>query len=264
MSPSACFDAHNHLQQFDDTREVIDAMRRADVTGCVVNGTCEDDWPRVAALARAHPDFVVPAFGLHPWFAHRRSPRWLDTLRSHLDEFPRASIGECGLDGWVGTPDLETQREVFLAQIVLARERRLPLTVHALKAWQALADALSEEPPPESGFLLHSFGGNPELAEQFAKLGARFSFSGYFLHPRKARVLDAYRRIPPDRLLLETDAPNMAPPDDHITHPRADGENHPANLPAIARALAARLDTPFDTLAVRCRENARAFFATPG
>ena len=253
-------DAHNHLQQFPDVSVVVDEMRRAGITRCVVNGTSEADWPQVAELARHDPDLVVPAFGLHPWFAHRRSDHWMQALVGYLDEFPQAAIGECGLDGWVNELDITTQRAVFLPQIALARQRGRPLTVHALKAWQALADAFRDEPPPQSGFLLHSFGGNREIARQFAKLGAHFSFSGYFLHARKSKVLDAYRNLPPDRLLLETDAPEMHPPDACITHPRHDGKNHPANLIVIAHALAVQLDESPASLMARCQRNARRFF----
>lgn len=254
-------DAHNHLHQLPDPGACIDAMKAAGLTGCVVNGTSEDDWPQVATLAERYPGFVRPAFGVHPWFAHRRSRRWLDTLQGFLDRFPQASVGECGLDRWVDEPDLDTQRAAFLPQLRLARERSLPVTIHALKAWGPLLEALDEEPP--GAFLLHSYNGSPELVAQLVPLGARFSFSGYFLQPRKAKVIDAYRAVPPGRLLLETDAPEMLPPADVVTHPLADGMNHPANLPAIARALAERLGRNPEELVGRCESNARDFFELP-
>ena len=120
---TAVCDAHNHLQdarlapQLD---RVIADLQAAGVTRCVVNGTCEADWPDVASLARRFPDLVHPSFGLHPWRARERSPDWLPGLRDYLDEFPRAGIGECGLDRWIENHDLDDQREVFLAQMALA------------------------------------------------------------------------------------------------------------------------------------------------
>ncbi len=256
-------DSHNHLQCFDDPAWIIAGMRAAGISGCVVNGTCEDDWPQVAALAEDFPDFVLPAFGLHPWKAHLRSPDWLEKLATLLDRFPRASIGECGLDGWVAEPPLALQREAFLPQLALARERKLPLTIHALKAWQPLFDAFAEEPPPARGFLLHSFGGSPELAERLAALGAYFSFSGHFLHPHKAKILETFRTIPRDRLLIETDAPDMLPPETHISHPLPENRNHPANLPRIAQGLASALDIPIETLAELTTRNHTQLFAPP-
>lgn len=251
-------DAHNHLHRLADPDGKIDAMKAAGLTGCVVNGTSESDWPEVAALAKRHPGFVVPAFGLHPWFAHRRSAGWLDELRAFLEGVPGASLGECGLDRWVDEPDLDTQRAAFLPQLRLARELKLPVTIHALKAWEPLFEAFDRE--PLGAFLLHSFNGSPELVERLVPLGARFSFSGHFLHPRKARVVEAFRAVPAERLLLETDAPEMRPPDECVSHPLPDGHNHPANLPAIARALAARLGRDPDELVASCERNARRFF----
>jgi TatD DNase family protein len=253
------FDSHNHLQRFADPARIIGEMRAAGVSGCVVNGTGEDDWDSVARLAEQFPDFVEPAFGLHPWQAHRRSDRWRAALEAQLDRFPRASLGECGLDGWVAEPPLELQREVFLPQLALARERRLPVTIHALRAWEPLFEAFRDEPPPEK-FLLHSFGGSAELVTRLADLGAWFSFSGHFLHPRKAKVLAAFKQVPLDRLLVETDAPDMLPPDEWITHPLPDGQNHPANLPRIAAALATALGIDPARLATLTAANHARFF----
>lgn len=256
-------DSHNHLQRFADPVRVIAEMQAVGITGCVVNGTGEDDWEDVAQLAGSFPDFVTPAFGLHPWKAHLRSASWLTTLEAYLDRFPTASIGECGLDGWVAAPSLDLQREAFLPQIAFARERRLPLTLHALKAWEPLFEAFATEPPPEK-FLLHSFGGSPELVKRLASTGAYFSFSGHFLHPRKAKVLAAFKTVPPDRLLLETDAPDMLPPDEFISHPLPDGQNHPANLPRITAALAAALGMDLEKLADITTANHARFFACSG
>ncbi|MBK1825823.1 TatD family hydrolase [Haloferula rosea] len=248
-------DAHNHLQKFPNPDRIITEMKAAGITGCIVNGTSESDWPEVAALADAHPGFVHPAFGLHPWFAHQRSSTWLDTLQALLDRYPHASIGECGLDRWIDHPTTTEQFDVFLPQVRLARERQLPLTIHALKAWGPLLEALQQEPPPKRGFLMHSFGGSRELIDRLLPLGARFSFSGYFLQPKKSKVLETFKHVPPDRLLLETDAPDMLPPEESITHPLSEARNHPANLPAIGQSLASHLKQDPEKLIHQCSEN---------
>lgn len=252
-------DSHNHLQRFPDPARIIREMQAAGIAGCVVNGTGEDDWEAVATLAESFPDFVTPAFGLHPWKAHLRSESWLANLEAYLDRFPTASIGECGLDGWVAEPSPAIQREVFLPQLALARERRLPLTIHALKAWEPLFDAFAAEPPPEK-FLLHSFGGSPELVKRLSAIGACFSFSGHFLHPRKSKVLEAFKSVPEDRLLLETDAPDMLPPPEFLEFPLPDDQNHPANLPRIAAGLAAALGIDPQQLAEITAANHAKFF----
>jgi len=234
-------------------------MHAEGIRHCVVNATCEEDWPAVEALALADPDFVSPAFGIHPWKAHTATNDWCERLANLLENHPQASIGECGLDGWVSSPSIEIQRPVFEAQLELAREMQRPVTIHCLKAWAPLFEAFAQSPPPPR-FLMHSFGGSLEVARRLLPLGANFSFSGYFLHRRKAKVLEVFRQLPRDRILLETDAPDMLLPPDIALHHLPGHLNHPANLPAIGRHLAAALGMPPDELAHLTRTNATALF----
>ena len=78
------------------------------VVGMVVNGTCESDWPAVAELARRHPR-IVPSFGCHPWRLSRRADGWMNVLEQRLTEFPRAGVGEIGIDRWILDPSVQTQ-----------------------------------------------------------------------------------------------------------------------------------------------------------
>ncbi|MGJ8677356.1 MAG: TatD family hydrolase [Akkermansiaceae bacterium] len=240
-------DAHNHLQdsRFDGMRErVINDMSAAGITRCVVNGTCPSDWEMVAELAQRYPDLVIPSFGLHPW--KKPTANWYDELSGFLKSTPNACIGECGLDRWIAGYDIDLQKEIFTAQLDLAAERNSPLSIHCLKAWGAFVEILEARPLarlPRRGFLLHSYSGSAELIPRLAKLGAYFSISGYFLQSRKKQALDAFQLVPADRLLIETDAPDMLPPDEFITHPLADGLNHPANLVSTSKAYSRYLDT---------------------
>ena len=254
-------DSHNHLQDpcLGNSGPVIAAMKKAGVNRCVVNATRESDWAAVAALAAAEPDFISPAFGIHPWHAHTVTNGWQKRLVELLVKHPHASVGECGLDQWIAEPRLEIQRPVFLDQLCLAREMGRPITIHCLKAWSALFDSFAETPPPPQ-FLMHSFGGSIEVARRLIPLGAYFSFSGHFLHPRKYSVIEVFRQLPPDRILLETDAPDMLPPQESITHPLQEKYNHPANLPAIGQSFAAAFMIPAETLALLTHENARRCF----
>ena len=252
-------DAHNHLHdaRLADPAALLAEMRAAGVGHSVVNATCEADWPAVAAMAGAFPERVTPAFGIHPWKAATVSQSWRDRLAAMLEKHPRAMIGECGLDRWVASPSIEVQLPVFEAQLDLARETRRPVVIHCLKAWGPLIDVLSAHPP--SRFLVHSFNGSLETARRLLPLGAWFSFSGHFLHERKAAVRQVFRELPRDRILVETDAPDMLPPASHITHPLAGGINHPANLPAIGEALAAVLEMDRDQFAALTRANTLAW-----
>lgn len=252
-------DAHNHLQdeRLGPAAPVVAALRAAGVTRCVVNATGEHDWPAVVALARAEPDLVVPAFGIHPWHAHTAAADWPERLAGLLEKHPLAGLGECGLDSWVAAPSLEIQRPVFREHLRLARDLNRPVTIHCLKAWGVLIDMLAATPPPR--FLLHSYGGSLETARRLLPLGAWFSVSGHFLHPRKAAALELFRQLPRERILLETDAPDMPPPDACATIQLDGGLNHPANLPAIGRALAAALGLAAEDFATQMRRNTDEF-----
>jgi TatD DNase family protein len=290
------YDAHNHLQDptlVPHLANIADAARTAGIAAMVVNGTCEDDWPQVHALAQRYP-FVRPSYGLHPWDAGNRSPAWLDTLRARLAAEAGAAVGEIGLDRWIldsARPDdprlagvrrapIEEQTEVFLAQLALAAAENRPVTIHCLQAFGLLDKLLQAHPVPARGFLLHAYGGPAELIPRFAARGAYFSFNGYFLkdtpapdpkcHPlgdtvfRGAR-LEAFKRVPLDRLLVETDAPAMALPTGWRTHglpAGADGAplNHPANLEAAYSALAALRHVPAAELPPRIAANFSRFF----
>ncbi len=234
------FDSHNHLQsgKFGLPVDVlIGQMRDAGVTGCVVNATREEDWEAVRALAQDFPDFVRPAYGVHPWFADTPKVGWQDRLREILIHDPSASVGEIGLDGWVSTTRMKIQQPVFREQIGIAVELDRPVTIHCLKAWEELFDEMDQAPAWPKKFLMHSFGGSIEVARRLLKRGAWFSFSGYFLNPRKAKVLAVFKQLPKDRILLETDAPDMMPPASLLKFPLGEGVNHPANLKAIAEAF---------------------------
>lgn len=290
------FDAHNHLhdERFEGRQEeLIAACRAVGVEAMVVNGSCEEDWPAVGELARRHPGFVIPAFGLHPWYLPGRTPAWLDRLNRWLDEVPGAVIGEIGMDRWIldrplqaasalpaeladrPPAPLEEQEDVFRVQLGIAAERNVAASIHCLQAWGRLHDVLREGPLPGRGFLLHSYGGPAEMVGPLARLGARFGFPGYFLHARKARQREVFRVVPRDRLLVETDAPDQRLPEATdavgggagfaavLRLTGADGRplNHPANLPVIQGALAGWLGEDTGTLAVRLGRNFRWLFA---
>ncbi len=240
------FDAHNHLQDerfAGDQAELVSAAREAGVAGMVVNGACEADWAAVAALGREYPDFVVPSFGYHPWYLGERTAQWREVLSEYLNATPGAVVGEIGLDRWKEGLPYEGQEEVFLAQLEMAARRNVAASVHCLAAWGRMHELLRSNWRPERGFLLHSYGGSAELVRPLAKLGAYFSFPGYYLHARKVRQREAFRQVPIERLLVETDAPDQLLPADKESLPlRAAGTgkalNHPGNLGAVYAAAA--------------------------
>lgn len=266
-------DAHNHLQDpalAAHLPAILPALRQAGIERAAVNGTREADWEQVATLAAAHP-FVVPCYGLHPWYVKERDPRWREALTARLDADPRAGVGEIGLDRWIPGHDLPDQIAVFTWQLGLAAERNRPASLHCLRAWGALWDILRETAVPERGFLLHAYGGPAEMVEGFLRRGAYFSFPGSFLAERKAERREIFRALPARRILVETDAPDMPPPEDRrlfVLPNRPDGTalNHPANLSAVYEGLAQVRGCSVESLAAQAAENFTRFFGptSPG
>jgi TatD DNase family protein len=254
-------DAHNHLQDerlAPHRKAVLAAACREGVVRMAVNGSCESDWPLVLALARELPQ-VIPSFGYHPWYVRERSADWQAAIVRHLEAVPSA-VGEVGLDRWIKDGDAEQQEQVFIWQLRLAAERNLPLSIHCLQAWGRLLEILRAEPRPRCGFLLHSYGGSREMVAPLAELGGYFSLPGYFAHERKARQREAFKAVPPDRLLIETDAPDQLLPDERNRYPLRDGQtgkalNHPANLGAVYQFASELLGKPVDALAEQVEAN---------
>ena len=281
--PAMLRDAHNHLQD-DWLAPHLDAIaaeaERLGIDAMIVNGTAEADWPVVAALAARFP-FVRPSYGLHPWDVAGRSPHWLETLRARLGAEPRAAVGEIGIDRWIlesapadyfpaGSPPpapLAEQIACFLPQLALAVELDRPASIHCLQAWGQLDELLRSRPLPRRGFLLHAYGGSAEMVPGFAQLGAYFSFNGSFLAGKKTRQRAAFRVVPADRLLVETDAPAMPPPAPWLTHPLPPSPepggktvNHPANLATTYRGLAQLRGVPEAELTAQVAANFARLF----
>ena len=281
------FDAHNHLQDSWLTphrTQMFADLASVPLARAVVNGTCQADWPDVATLAHEHA-FVLPSFGLHPWNVGNATASWRDDLLGalgpHRAPGARVAIGEIGLDRWIldrARPNdsrlaglrrasLDEQIDAFTWQLALAAERNLPVTIHCLDAWGALLDVLRHSPLPPRGFLLHAYGGSAELARDFHALGAYFSFNGYFLGERQTARRAVFATLPVDRLLVETDAPAMPPPEKFRAYSLpgvADGNpiNHPANIVSIHAGFAAVRDLPVDTLSAQVAENFQRLFGS--
>ncbi len=293
------YDAHNHLQdeRFSGRQdELLAACAQAGVTAMVVNGSCEADWPQVLALARSaeHRSArvgnavhqaercsalrIIPSFGYHPWYIHERTPDWLKNLTHFLDAVPSA-VGEIGLDRWKPGLAYDSQEEVFIAQLRLAADRNLPVSIHCLQAWGRMLEVLQNEPRPACGFLLHSYGGPKEMVTPFADLGAYFSLPGYSAHERKVRQRETFQHVPAGRLLIETDAPDQLLPDGQCSvfsvqnfnfgrvpfHALTDAVtgkalNHPANLAAVYAFAAELRGVTEEALGAQVEQNFRRLF----
>ena len=250
------FDAHCHLQDERLTNVVDLALERArkkNVVSMMCCGCQENDWEKVRDLSAK--DGVAASFGLHPWYVMQRTPKWFDTLRKFLDSVPSAGLGEIGLDSAINDSDQHAQEEVFIRQLRLARELSRPVSIHCRKAFGRMMDLLEKEGGVGQGGLVHSYSGSAELVSDLERLGLYLSFSGAITRPKNKRARAVVSAVSPDRLLIETDSPDMPP----VGVPTG-AHNEPAYLPIVLETVAKLRGCSLMETAKLTRNNAQRLF----
>jgi TatD DNase family protein len=252
-------DCHNHLQDERFATDLPQVLSRANAAGVkyfICNASCPDDWQDVQKLASEHSN-IIPFFGLHPWYVKEKTEDWLSRLENLLLATP-SGVGEIGLDRWLENRDDAAQEEAFRMQLRLTQKLGRPATIHCLQAWGILYDILKQEWTSPLPFCLHAYGGSVELIAPLVELGAFFSFAGSALREKKERAKLALKAVPRDRLLLETDAPDIMPPKAFQVSESKD-RNEPANLAGIYRGVAQLRDLSQEELAATIYSNAKVF-----
>lgn len=255
-SKISLFDAHNHIQDerlFPELDAVMNRAVQAGIARMAVKGCRESDWPRVLDIVNRYPDANF-ALGLHPWFIGGRSRDWEHNLINLLTGYPQASVGEIGIDHAVEDRTDADQERVFLAQLEMARDLGRPVTIHCRKAWGRLLELLDGFGKHPCGLLIHCFGGSAEVALELVKRGGYISFSGSITRPNNRRAEAAIQAVPDDRILIETDAPDILPS-------QAEGPlNEPANLRLVLAKAAELRGVSEEALAALTYQNAERFF----
>jgi TatD DNase family protein len=263
-------DSHCHIQgtYLDDpggVDAVITRAAKAGVVRLVCIGTGDLESRQAAELAHsvvaAHPTVAVwAAVGLHPHEAsHGVAP--IAALLEELAPAPGeklpgmvVAVGECGLDYHYEHSPREAQRAAFAAQIALAKRHGLALVVHTREAWDDTFDILAACGPPERT-VIHCFTGGAAEARRCLDLGAYLSFSGIITFKNASAVREAATICPTDRLLVETDAPFLAPV------PFRGQRNEPAYVALVGAALAEIRGEAVDDLAEQTNANVAAVFS---
>jgi TatD DNase family protein len=248
-------DSHCHLDfpDFAEEREAIIARAREAGIGTMLTiSTRLDQFPGVRAIAEAHND-IWCSVGAHPHEAADHAELVADRLIA-LATHPRViGIGETGLDFHYDHSPREVQERVFRAHIAAARDTGLPLIVHAREADDEIADILEEERPPAG--VLHCFSSGRNLAERALTLGFYISISGIVTFRNADDLRAIVRDVPLERLLVETDAPYLAPV------PHRGRRNEPAFVAATAAAAAELKGIDGETLAEVTTANFFKLFA---
>jgi len=276
-SPARWIDSHCHLQdryrpEEDELAALLSEAAAAGVVGVVCVGTDAATSRQAVDLVRTVRKEIaggrarigaVPAdfgmwatMGLHPHEASDGVGPLEDALEGALDADRDlvVAVGECGLDYHYEHSPRAAQRDAFAAQVELARRHDLALVVHSRDAWDDTLDVLRAAGPPERT-VLHCFTGGPDEARRCLDLGAFLSFSGIVTFKGAQDVRDAAAMCPLDRLMVETDAPFLAPV------PHRGKQNRPAWVVAVGEALAEIRGLAPSALAATCTSVTRLAFA---
>jgi TatD DNase family protein len=245
-------DNHCHLDPGPAGAEAAVEARAAGVERMVTVGTDPARSAEAVAVARS-VEGVWATAGVHPHDAKGG----LGDLEALLAEPEVVAVGECGLDYHYDHSPRPVQREVFAAQVALAKAHGMPLVIHTREAWDDTFAVLAAEGVPERT-VFHCFTGGPDEARRCLDLGAWLSFSGIVTFPSAGDLRAAATLCPLDRLLVETDSPYLTPV------PHRGRPNRPALVPLVGAGVAAAKGVAVEDVAEASWRAASAVYGLPG
>ncbi|MDO4720418.1 MAG: TatD family hydrolase [Peptostreptococcaceae bacterium] len=253
------FDTHAHMDhlRFEEDREALIARIQREGVSLLINPGADMPSSRAAlALARKY-DFIYAAAGVHPHEVKDMKEEDFDELREMAKDEKVIAIGEIGLDYYYDHSPRERQREYFIRQLQLAEELDLPVIIHSRDAAEETYEILAKYMPSRKA-VLHCFSQSPEMAERYLKLGCFLSFAGPLTFRNAAKLKEAVRLTPMDRLFIETDSPYLAP------EPFRGKRNDPSKVRQVALEMARLKGTDLASIAAQTKENACRFFRIGG
>ncbi|MFA9414427.1 MULTISPECIES: TatD family hydrolase [unclassified Streptococcus] len=250
------FDTHTHLNVPTFDGRVADELALAKELGVTTHNVVGFDTPiieRAIELADQHPEIYL-TLGWHPTEAGSYTDDTEAFLRDKLRHPKVIALGEIGLDYyWMEDPK-DVQEAVFRRQIQLSKELSLPFVVHTRDALEDTLTIIESEGVGPRGGIMHSFSGSWDMAERFIELGMMISLSGVVTFKKSVELQEVAKRIPLDKLLVETDAPYLAPV------PKRGKENKTAYTRYVVDFIAELRGMTSEEVARITTENAKRFF----
>lgn len=254
-------DSHCHLHDdriINQMPEIITRAQGAGVAYMVTCATMEGNFSATADLANKN-SVILPCFGIHPWFLDSLTPGWEDRLGTLVSQCP-SGLGETGLDFMDKRADRDLQINVFKAHLSLANDLGRPINIHIRKAWDPFVHILKHHGPLKAGGLVHSYSGSADLIKVLEKYNLHISFSGAVTRPNAKKTVKALAEVSLDRILFETDAPDLFPSLDGSPMETRSLLNEPAFLPSIVEIAAQLRGMGFEKLADHGYTNAITLF----
>ena len=249
------FDTHAHYtdEKLAGNLALTDELFATNISDIICVSIDNDDADKCIALAKRYPHMYVGA-GIHPSECMRfpSIDDEMERLRTICRDEKVVAIGEIGLDYHYDFSEKEVQKRFFEAQMCLAEELDIPVIIHDREAHADVFDTVRAHPRVRG--VIHSYSGSAEMAREYVKLGWYLSFSGVVTFTNAAKTHEAAKAVPLDRILIETDAPYLAPV------PMRGKMNHSGYICYTAKKIAELHDTDIDTVARVTAENAKTLF----
>lgn len=204
-------DSHCHIDfsDFDaDRNTLLNAIKAAGITAMVVPAVAVKYFSRLRKLSQSFPQ-IIPAYGMHPLFISDHQTEHLNELDRWLSAESPCAVGEIGLDNYPGASAFDRQQEMFVQQLALAKQHKLPVILHVRKAHDKILQLLKAQ-SFSGGGIVHAFNGSSEHAKHYLNLGFKLGFGGTLTYTGSRKIRSHFSRLPLDALVLETDSPDMA------------------------------------------------------
>ncbi len=245
-------DTHCHfdVDEFDaDRGAILERCRNQGVSQIVVPAIHAAGWNKLLQLCRQEVG-LYPALGLHPVYIESHQPADLRALEETLQIENPIAVGEIGLDFYLTDLDRKQQQNIFEAQLEIARGTGLPVLLHVRKAHDQVLATLRRI--RVKGGIAHAFNGSPQQAQQYLDLGFKLGFGGTLTYERSSKIRQLAQILPPEAIVLETDAPDMV-----VAQHRGE-RNSPEYLVHVLTALAEVRQMDANLLARQTTANAHA------
>lgn len=248
-------DTHSHIDMidFETTDEAVEKAKSYGVEKIILPSVDVNTFENVIKIANQY-EGVYCALGIHPSEADKAKDEDFVKLVELASDKKVVAVGECGLDYYWDKENIELQKEVFLKQIKIAKELKLPLLVHDREAHKDTFDILDENVSGKIPIIFHCFSGSLEFANECIKKGYYIALGGVVTFKNAKKVHEVAKNIPLERLLLETDAPYLTP------EPHRGEPNEPAYVKFVAERIAQIREIPYDEVAEITTANARKIF----
>jgi TatD DNase family protein len=246
-------DSHAHLVSLENLPEVLQRAQENSINKIVSISSDIPSTEATISLAEEY-DYIFATTGVHPHSADQMSEEVLIGIDHFAENDKVVAIGETGLDYFYMNSEKEVQIDSFTEHIRLGKKHNLPIIIHVRNADQDMIEILTKESAADTPGVIHCFTGDYDTAKKYLDLGYYISFSGIVTYKRSEELREAAKKIPKDKILIETDSPYLAPV------PHRGKPNEPSYVKHVAETISNVRGISFDEIAEITKANAEKLF----